>query len=195
MTSWSRCWLARFLTAACRRSFAALIFRLILTFSCEFLYLDNQGHPKRSQQETRDKRRAPNRAVLTHPDQLAVHILKITTTAEDLRVTCNSGVSFRNRYDCWSQWPIQCNQLWSQFLLFWIWTSLFIYLFIYFFFTIECQYQTDEFCPLKFSSFSAFASVEQVQDWAAIFIRRLGLLNVEKKWVNNFKRIYADRIV
>ena len=29
-------------------------------------------------------------------------------------------------------------------------------------------------------------SVEQVQDWAAIFIQRLGLLNIEK-WVNNFK--------
>ena len=55
-------------------------------------------------------------------------------------------------------------------------------------FTIEIQYQTGEFCPLKFSSFSAFASVEQIQDWAAIFIRHLGLLNVEK-WVNNFKRV------
>ena len=54
-------------------------------------------------------------------------------------------------------------------------------------FTIECQYQTEEFCPLKFSSFWAFVSVEQVQDWAAIFIRRLDCLNVEK-WVNNFKR-------
>ena len=47
-------------------------------------------------------------------------------------------------------------------------------------FTIEYQYQKDEFCPLKFSSFWAFASVEQVQDWAAIFIWRLGLLNVKK---------------
>ena len=55
-------------------------------------------------------------------------------------------------------------------------------------FTIKCQYQTDEFCHLKFRSFSAFASVEQVQDRAAIFIRRLGLLNVEKR-VNNFKRV------
>ena len=43
------------------------------------------------------------RAVLTHPDQLATHILKTTTTGEDLRVTrvtCNSGVNFRNWYDC-----------------------------------------------------------------------------------------------
>ena len=42
-------------------------------------------------------------AVLTHPDQLATHILKTTTTGEDLRVTrltCNSGVNFRNRYEC-----------------------------------------------------------------------------------------------
>ena len=44
----------------------------------------------------RDKRRSLNRAVLTHPDQLATHILKTTTTGEDLRVTrlkCNSGVN------------------------------------------------------------------------------------------------------
>ena len=56
--------------------------------------------------------------------QLATHILKTTTTGKDLRVTrltCNSGVNFRNRYHCWSQWPIQCIQLWSQLLLVWIW--------------------------------------------------------------------------
>ena len=43
------------------------------------------------------------RAVLTHPDQLAIHILKTATTGEDLSVTrlaCNSGVNFRNLYDC-----------------------------------------------------------------------------------------------
>ena len=37
------------------------------------------------------------------PDQLATHILKTATTGEDLRVTrltCNSDVNFRNRYDC-----------------------------------------------------------------------------------------------
>ena len=32
----------------------------------------------------------------------------------------------------------------------------------------------------KIGSISAFASFESVQDWAAIFIRRLGRLNVEK---------------
>ena len=55
-------------------------------------------------------------------------------------------------------------------------------------FTIECQYQTDGFCPQKFSSFAAFMSVNQVQDWAAVFSKRLGCLNVEK-WVNNFKHV------
>ena len=33
-----------------------------------------------------------------------------------------------------------------------------------------------------------FASVENAQNRAAIFIGRLGFLNVEK-WVNNFKRV------
>ena len=61
-------------------------------------------------------------------------------------------------------------------------------------FTIESQYQTDRFCPQKFGSFSAFAPVEHVQDWAAIFMRRLDCLNVGKG-VNNFKRVQADRIV
>ena len=46
-------------------------------------------------------------------------------------------------------------------------------------FTIECQNQTDNFCPLKLAVLSAFASVENIQDWVAIFIRRLGCLNVD----------------
>ena len=44
----------------------------------------------------RDKRRALNRAVLNHPDQLATNTLKTTATGEDLhvtRLTCNSGVN------------------------------------------------------------------------------------------------------
>ena len=74
----------------------------------------------------RDKRTALNRVVLNHPDQLATPILETTTTGEDLRVTlltCNSGVSFRNRSECLSQWPSQCSRLWSQCLLIWIWIS------------------------------------------------------------------------
>ena len=47
-------------------------------------------------------------------------------------------------------------------------------------FIIECQYQTDGFCPWKFASLSALTSVKNMQDWAAIFIWRLGCLNVEK---------------
>ena len=55
-------------------------------------------------------------------------------------------------------------------------------------FIIEYQYQMDGFCSPKCYSFSAFASIENVQDWAAIFIWHVGHLDVEK-WVNNFKHI------
>ena len=54
----------------------------------------------------------------------------------------------------------------------------------------ENLFTTDGPCPWKISFFSAFASIEQVQDWAAILIRRLGCLNVQK-WVNNFKLVSA----
>ena len=50
-----------------------------------------------------DKRKALNRAVLNHPDQLVTHILETTTTGEDLRVTRltrNNGVNFRNGSSC-----------------------------------------------------------------------------------------------
>ena len=43
----------------------------------------------------------------------------------------------------------------------------------------------DGFCLANLGSFPPFASVEKVQ---AIFIRRLGCLNVEQ-WVDNFKRV------
>ena len=95
-------------------------------FLCDFHFLDYQGHPK-SPHRRLEIKEVSERAVLTYPDQLAIHILKPTTTGEDLgitRLTCNSGVNFGNRYDCWSQWPIQCIRLWSQFLLAWIWISL-----------------------------------------------------------------------
>ena len=49
-------------------------------------------------------------------------------------------------------------------------------------FIIECHDQTDGLCPEKVPSFPAFASIENVQDWAAIF-------TYVEKWVNNFKRI------
>ena len=49
-------------------------------------------------------KKVSERAVLTHPVQLAIHSLKITTTGEeDLRVTrlkCKSDVNVRNQYDC-----------------------------------------------------------------------------------------------
>ena len=135
----------------------------------DFHFLDYQGHPKSSPQKIRDNWGLWKGG--SDPPWSTRHThLEITTTGEDLsitRLTCKSGVNFRNRYVCWSQWPIQSIQLWSQFFLVWIWTSWKL-------FNIECQYQTDEFCPLESSSFSAFVSVEQVQDWAAIYIRRLG---------------------
>ena len=140
-------------------------------FLCDFHFLD-----------TFEIKEVSERAVLTHPDQLAIHILKTTTSGDDLRVTrltCNSGVNFRNRYVCWSQWPIQ---LWSKFLLVWIWTfSTFIY--------HRISVSKGWVLSLKIK-FSAFTSVEQVQDWAAIFIRRFCLLFLKvEKWVNNFKRV------
>ena len=51
----------------------------------------------------RGKGRALNRAVLNDPDQLGTRIFETTITGEDLRVsrlTCYSGVNFRNRSDC-----------------------------------------------------------------------------------------------
>ena len=74
----------------------------------------------------RDKRRGLNRAVLNYPDQLATRVLETTTTCEGLhvtRLTCNSNVSFRNRSDCWLQWPSQCSRLWSQCLFISVWIS------------------------------------------------------------------------
>ena len=91
-----------------------------------FNSLDYQGHPKRSPQKVRDKRGLWTGRFWPTPINSPHTSWKLPTTGEDLRVTrltCNSGVNFRNRYDCWSQWPIQCSQLWSQFLLVWIWNS------------------------------------------------------------------------
>ena len=128
MTSWTRCWLAALfvgcspLVVGWIESFVDFDF-----FHHDFHFLDYQQHPKRSPQRVRNfKKRSLNRAVLTHPDQLAIHNLKTTTTGEGRRVTrltCNSGVNFRNRYECWSQWSIQCIQQWPQFLHVWIRTS------------------------------------------------------------------------
>ena len=97
------------------------------SFVCDFHYLNYQGHPKSSPQKVRDKEGLwKGGSDPLRWTRHRLHILKITTTGEDLRVTrltCNSSVNFRNRYDHWSQWPIQCIQLWSQFLLVWIWIS------------------------------------------------------------------------
>ena len=98
----------------------------VLTFLRDFHFLDNHGNPKHSPKKVRDKRRTPNRAVVNHTDQLATHILETTTTGKDLRVTrltCNNGVNFRNRSNCWSQWPFHSSRLCSRCLIVWIWIS------------------------------------------------------------------------
>ena len=117
----------RFLSAARRRSSAEwkVLLILFLFFSVIFISWIIKDIRKAPHRRLEIKK-VSERAVLTHPDQLATHILKTTTIGEDLsvtRLTCNSGINFRNRYGCWSQWPIQCIQLWSQFLLVWIWIS------------------------------------------------------------------------
>ena len=126
MTSWTRCWLAALFVVCsasvvgCIASFVDFDFSPAIFLS--WIIKDTRKAPHRRL----EKKEVSERAVLTHPDQLATRILKITTTGEDLRVTrvtCSSGVNFGNWYNCWSQWPIQCIQLSSQFLLIWIWIS------------------------------------------------------------------------
>ena len=126
MTSWTRCWLAALFVGCspsvvcCIQSFVDFDFFPVIFIS--WITKDTRKAPHRRL----EIKNVSERAVLTHPDQLAIHILKTATTGEDLSVTrlaCNSGVNFRNLYDCWSQWPIQCIQLWSQLLLAWIWIS------------------------------------------------------------------------
>ena len=73
-------------------------------------------------QKVRDKGTDLKRVFLNHPCQLATRILETTTTGVT-RLTCNSAINFWNQSDCWSQWPSQCSQLWSQYLLVWIWIS------------------------------------------------------------------------
>ena len=118
MTSLTRCWLAA-LFVSCSPSVVCWI-----EFSAIFISWI-----------IKDSRKAPHRRLEikevskqggSDPPQSIRHTLKTTATDEDLRVTrltFNSGVNFRNRYDCWSQRPIQCIQLWSQILLVWIWIS------------------------------------------------------------------------
>ena len=94
-------------------------------FLHDFDFLGYQGHLKSSQQKVRIKGGLWTGRFWPTPIN-SPHILKTTSTGEDLhitRLTCDSGVNFRNQYDCWPQWPIQRIQLWSQFLLIWIRTS------------------------------------------------------------------------
>ena len=124
MNSWTRCWLA-VLFVGCSPSVVCWIesfvdFDFFSAIFISWIIKDIQKAPHRRLEEVSEQ-------CGSDPlDQLATHFLKTTTTGERLRVTrltCNSGVNFRNRYDCWSQRPIQCIQLWSQILLVWIWIS------------------------------------------------------------------------
>ena len=141
-----------------------------------------------------DKQRTLKSGVLNHPVQHTTHILDNTTTGDDFwvtRLTCNYGVNFRNRFDCWSQWPsAQSVIVIMACLLIWIWIS---WKFIHYQMLVSNgQVPSLNISFLKF--FSSFVSVENVQDWAAIFIQCLDCLNIEK-WVNNLNHVQADQII
>ena len=125
MTSWTRCWLAA-LSVGC----SPLVVRCTESFDFDFfsaIFISwmIKDIRKCSLQKVRDKGGLWTGRFWPNPIN-SPHILKTTSTGEDLhitRLTCDSGVNFRNQYDCWPQWPIQRIQLWSQFLLIWIRTS------------------------------------------------------------------------
>ena len=84
-------------------------------FLRDFHFLDYQGHPKSPPQKVRVKgglwtgRFWPTPINSPHTSWKLPPLAKACVT----RLTGNSGVNFRNR----------CIQLWSQFLLVWIWIS------------------------------------------------------------------------
>ena len=153
-------------------------------FLRDFHSLDKPGHPKRSPQNVRDKGGLwTGRFWPTW-----THILKTTTTSEDLRVTrltCNCGVSFRNRYYCLSQWPVQCSRLWSEFLLVWIWIS---WKFIHRRMLVSNGWVLSLKIQFLLSIRVSRTSTGLSSLFFFFFIRRLGCLNVEK-WMKNFKRV------
>ena len=51
-------------------------------------------------------------------------------------------------------------------------------------FIVEFLYQSGGFYPENFGYFPVFVTVENVQDWADIFVQRLSCVNVKKEWVN-----------
>ena len=119
-----------------------------------------------------------NRTVLTQPDQLTTYTLETTSTNEDLRVTrltCNRGVSFRNRSDFWSQWPSQCSQLWSLCLLVWIWIS---WRFIHHRMSISNGWVL----PLKIRFFLRIRVSRTLLDWTDIFLSGV-FYGLHKEWV------------
>ena len=186
-TSWTRCWLAALFigcspsVVCCTESLVDFDFFPRLSFSFFSIFKDIWNAPHRrleikevSEQDGSDQ-----------PDQPATHILKTTTTGEDHRVTrltCNSGVNYRNRYDCWSQWPIQCIQLWSQFLLVWIWI---IWICIHHRMSVSngwiLSLNIEFLLSIRFSTTSTRLSSH--------FYPVFRLLKRRKKWVNNFKRV------
>ena len=127
MTWWTRCWLAALFVGClksvvcCTETFVDFVFSSAIFISWIIKDIRNAAHRRLEIKEVFERGDSEPPRSTRH-----THILKIITTGKDLRVsrlTCNGGASFRNRYDCWSQWPVQCSQLWSQFLLVWIWIS------------------------------------------------------------------------
>ena len=150
-------------------------------FHRDFHFLDNQGHPNRSPQKVRDKGGLWTGRFWPTPIHTSWKLPPLAKTCVYLdwhaTVVSISGTgTAADRNGPFSVVSYGHNFFSSE------------YEFPENLFTIECQHQTDGFFPQKVSSFSTFASVEQVQDWAAIFVRRLDCLNVEKR-VNNFKRV------
>ena len=125
MTSWTRCWLAALfvgclLSVVCwTESFVDFDFFSAIFISLIIKDIRNAPHRRLEIKEVSEQ------DGFEHPDQLATHIMETSTAGGDrvTRPTCNSGVSFRNQYNCWSQWPTRCSQLWSHIFLVWTWIS------------------------------------------------------------------------
>ena len=127
MTSWTRFWLAA-LFVGCSpsvvcytESFVDFGFFSAIFISWLFKDIRNAPHRRLEIKEISEQHGSdPPR--LTRHTHLGNDLRVIRLTCKQwCYLTYNNGVSFRNRSDCWSQWPAQCSQLWSHCLLVWIW--------------------------------------------------------------------------
>ena len=126
MTSWTRCWLAALFVGCspsvvcCTESFVDFDFFSAIFISWIIKDIRNAPHRRSAIKEVSEQGGSdpPRSTRHTHLENYH-HWRRLHVT----RLTCNIGINFRNRCDCWSQWPFQCTQLWSQFLLVWVWIS------------------------------------------------------------------------